>query len=83
MGKVYEKLVRKHMVDHVGKLIAPEQHGFLPGRSCTSNLLDSMDVILDMIDDGLPVKENNLRKTIFIFRFYNQRIVCIINYHVK
>ena len=28
---------------------------FLPGRSCTSNLLDSMDVILDMIDDGLPV----------------------------
>ena len=40
---------------HVGKLIAPEQHGFLPGRSCTSNLLDSMDVILDMIDDGLPV----------------------------
>ena len=43
MGKVYEKLVRKHMVDHVGKLIAPEQHGFLPGRSCTSNL------------DGLPV----------------------------
>ena len=55
MGKVYEKLVRKHMVDHVGNLIAPEQHGFLPGRSCTSNLLDSMDVILDMIDDGLPV----------------------------
>ena len=55
MGKVYEKLVRKHMVDHVGKLIAPEQHGFLPGRSCMSNLLDSMDVILDMIDDGLPV----------------------------
>ena len=55
MGKVYEKLVRKHMVDHVRKLIAPEQHGFLPGRFCTSNLLDSMDVILDMIDDGLPV----------------------------
>ena len=43
------------MVDHVGKLIAPEQHGFLPGRSCTSNFLDSMDVILDMIDDGLPL----------------------------
>ena len=43
------------MVDHVGNLIAPEQHAFLPGRSCTSNLLDSMDVILDMIDDGLPV----------------------------
>ena len=55
MGKVYEKLVRKHMVDHVGNLIAPEQHGFLPGRSCTSTLLDSMDVILDMSDDGLPV----------------------------
>ena len=55
MGKVYEKHVRKHMVDHVGKLIAPEQHGFLPGRSCTSNLLDSMDVILHMIDDGLRV----------------------------
>jgi len=55
MGKVYEKLMRKHMLDHVEKSIAPEQHGFLPGRSCTSNLLDSMDVILDMVDEGLPV----------------------------
>ena len=55
MGKVYERLMRKHVFDHVGNSIAPEQHGFLPGRSCTSNLLDSMDTILDMVDEGLPV----------------------------
>ena len=55
MGKVYEKLMRKHMIDHVENFLAPEQHGFLSGRSCTSNLLESMDVILDMVDEGLPV----------------------------
>ena len=55
LGKVYEKFVRKHILDHIGNSIAPEQHGFVGGRSCTSNLLESLDAMIDMIDEGIPV----------------------------
>ena len=47
--------MRKHLLDHVGPLIKSEQHGFCSGRSCTSNLLESLDCILDMVDEGIPV----------------------------
>ena len=52
---MYEKFVRKHILDHIGNSIAPEQHGFVSGRSCTSNLLESLDAMIDMIDEGIPV----------------------------
>ena len=29
-------------------------HGFTTGRSCTSNLIECLDTILDMVDDGFP-----------------------------
>ena len=32
-----------------------DQHGFIGGRSCTSNLLEAFDTIIDMMDEGLPV----------------------------
>ena len=53
--KIYEKLIRKHILDHIESSITPEQHGFIGGRSCTSNLLESLDTILDMIEEGIPV----------------------------
>ena len=46
---------KKNLLDHVGPLIKSEQHGFCSGRSCTSNLLESLDCILDMVDEGIPV----------------------------
>ena len=55
MCKVYEKLIRKHLLNHVESYITPEQHGFTSGKSCTSNLLECFDTILDMLDEGLPV----------------------------
>ena len=55
LGKVYEKFVRKHILDHISSSISPEQHGFVSGRSCTSNLLESLDAIIDMMDEGIPV----------------------------
>jgi len=53
--KVYEKLVRRHILDHIGDSITLQQHGFISGRSCTSNLLESLDAIIDMMDEGFPV----------------------------
>jgi len=55
LGKVYEKFVRKHIVNHAEGSVSHDQHGFISGRSCTSNLLEAFDTIIDMMDEGLPV----------------------------
>ena len=38
-------------------LLNNAQHGFLPGRSCLSNLLSTLEEITDMMDSGFPVDE--------------------------
>ena len=52
--KIFEKVVRKHIVkfmdDH--HLFNPSQHGFRHGRSCLSQLLAHYDRILDMLEQG-------------------------------
>ena len=55
LGKVYQKLVRRHIIDHAEGSVTRDQHGFIGGRSCTSNLLEAFDTIIDMMDEGLPV----------------------------
>jgi hypothetical protein len=50
--KIYEQIVRTHIFQHVLSAISIKQHGFLPGRSCLSNLLESMDIINNMIAEG-------------------------------
>ena len=55
LGKVYQKFVRKHILQHVEGSVSRDQHGFIGGRSCTSNLLEAFDTIIDMMDEGLPV----------------------------
>ena len=43
--KVMEKLVRNAILDHMfdNAFISGYQHGFLPGRSCTTQLLEVLD----------------------------------------
>ena len=55
LGKVYQKLVRRHIIGHAEGSVTRDQHGFIGGRSCTSNLLEAFDTIIDMMDEGLPV----------------------------
>ena len=50
LSKVYEKLLRNHLLDHIEPFIFKNQHGFVPNRSCMSNLLDTMDVAYDLMD---------------------------------
>ena len=49
-----ERLVRIALVDHMvqNNLFAPEQHGFLTGKSCTTQLLEYMEDITQAIDNG-------------------------------
>ena len=53
--KVYEKLVRVHVLDFLEERISKHQHGFVKGKSCLSNLLETFDAILDILDEGAPV----------------------------
>lgn len=52
--KTMEKLVREQIVEHLekNKLINENQHGFVQGRSCTTQLLDVMDTWTRIIDEG-------------------------------
>eukprot|EP00745_Piridium_sociabile_P043063 TRINITY_DN87471_c0_g3_i3.p1 TRINITY_DN87471_c0_g3~~TRINITY_DN87471_c0_g3_i3.p1 ORF type:complete len:950 (+),score=231.72 TRINITY_DN87471_c0_g3_i3:692-3541(+) len=52
--KVMEVLVRKQMTEHLQRndLINQEQHGFTKGRSCVTQLLDTLDVWTEALDTG-------------------------------
>ena len=53
--KVYEKIIRNHILEHVSENISRMQHGFMIGRSCLSNLLESFDIINDFLSEGETV----------------------------
>ena len=42
-----------HMIDN--NLLSDCQHGFINGRSCSTNLLAVLDAWTDAIDKGVPV----------------------------
>ena len=50
--KIYEKFLRKHMLSYVATLISDKQHGFTTGRSCLSNLLETIDNVFEYLSDG-------------------------------
>jgi len=43
----------QHIFDH--KLFSDNQHGFLPNKSCTSQLLTAMDHWTESLNSGYPV----------------------------
>ena len=55
--KVYEQIVRSSMIDFLeGKLsIHHYQHGFKKKKSCLTNLLETFDSIIDLLEEGAPV----------------------------
>ena len=55
--KVMESLVRDRMVKHMeaGGLFAPDQHGFTKGKSCPTNLLETLEWWTDALDNGYGV----------------------------
>ena len=49
-----ESLVREHVLKHLTKnnILRDEQHGFREGRSCLTNLLETVEQWTEIIDDG-------------------------------
>ena len=52
--KVFEKLVRDHLVNHmeVNKLFNENQHGFRSQRSCVTQLLEVIEEWYEVLDNG-------------------------------
>ena len=52
--KVMEKLIRHAVMNHmiINGLLSDYQHGFVQGRSCTTQLLQLVDKISEIIDEG-------------------------------
>ena len=53
--KIYEKFIRHHILSHIEDRIVDCQHGFVNGKSCFSNLLESFDAVLQLLEEGNPV----------------------------
>ena len=52
ISKVLERCVLARVSDHLYHFISPAQHGFLPGRSCVTQLLTALDQIGAHLDTG-------------------------------
>ena len=51
-GKVLERVVFAALYEHVKPALSDRQHGFMPGRSCTSNLLTMLNTAWNNIAAG-------------------------------
>jgi hypothetical protein len=54
--KIMESVIRDGMMEHLerNKLIGNSQHGFLPGKSCSTNLLEFLERVTREVDEGKP-----------------------------
>ncbi len=53
--KVYEQFIRNHVLNYVESRIISNQHGFVNKKSCFSNILETVDTIINMLEEGTPV----------------------------
>ena len=53
-GKIMERLIRDRIVDHMteNNFFSPEQHGFISGKSCTTQLLEFLEDLTEALDSG-------------------------------
>jgi hypothetical protein len=56
LSKILERFVFKDLITQCTQshVLHTSQHGFLPGRSCITNLLDTYDQISSLVDKGVP-----------------------------
>ena len=57
VGKLMESIVRDKLVSHMmeNQLFCDTQHGFVPGRSCMTQLLVTLELWSEMMDVGDPI----------------------------
>ena len=50
--KLYETIIKEHILKYVIGIITEKQHGFVPGKSCLSNLLETLERASEYLADG-------------------------------
>ena len=52
--KIFESILKDSIMDHLlnNNLIKSSQHGFMPGRSCSTNLITFLDRVTEIVDRG-------------------------------
>lgn len=57
VSKVLESLIRNRLMRYLTKenLISNAQHGFVSKKSCTTNLLETLDIVTKSVSDGYTV----------------------------
>jgi Reverse transcriptase (RNA-dependent DNA polymerase)/Endonuclease-reverse transcriptase len=55
--KVLESIIKDNVMRHLmtNNLLKDSQHGFMPNRSCTTNLIEFMETVTMNVDKGRPV----------------------------
>ena len=56
-GKILDKLICDAIIDHMTKnnLFSSEQHGFISGKSCTTQLLEFLEDLTQALGNGKDV----------------------------
>ena len=59
LSRILEKIVKATFTEHIAtnNLLNSNQHGFISGRSCLTNLLHTMEELMWNIDNGLVMDE--------------------------
>ena len=52
--KLMESLIKDAVMEHLlsNDVVSSSQHGFMPGRSCLTNLIEYLDKLTDIVDSG-------------------------------
>ena len=50
-----KKIIKSSIIHFIDNKINKHQHGFIKGKSYLTNLLETMDCIIEIIDQGDPV----------------------------
>ena len=53
--KIYEQFIKSHVLSFVESKLSADQHGFVNQKSCLSNILETVDTIVDLLEEGHPV----------------------------
>ena len=55
--KIMESIIEDKIVEHLQKfkLLSESQHGFMKGKSCLTNLLEYLENVTKVLDEGDPL----------------------------
>jgi hypothetical protein len=55
--KLMESIIRDSIMIHlcVNNLLTPQQHGFVPKKACSTNLIEKVDIVTSLMKDKKPV----------------------------